>query len=155
MTASVPSQNQSLVRLDNQLCFVLHACTRSLAKAYQPLLKALGLTYTQYLVMMVLWEWAAHAPAEPTVKALGERLYLDSGTLTPLLKRLEKSGMITRRRSSADERLVLIEATARGLGLESQAIDYLCQWREAFGGVDAGSLRTELSRLLAALTAAR
>ena len=74
--------------LDDQLCFKLYAASRAVTRAYKPMLDQLGLTYPQYLVMLVLWEWHACAPPQPTVKALGERLLLDSGTLTPLLKRL-------------------------------------------------------------------
>ncbi len=78
--------------LDNQLCFKLYAASRAVTRAYKPMLDELGLTYPQYLVMLVLWEWHAAPPAQATVKALGERLLLDSGTLTPLLKRLEQLG---------------------------------------------------------------
>ena len=88
--------------LDDQLCFKLYAASRAVTRAYKPMLDQLGLTYPQYLVMLVLWEWHAVAPPQPTVKALGERLLLDSGTLTPLLKRLEQLALITRRRSTRD-----------------------------------------------------
>lgn len=92
--------------LDNQLCFKLYATSRAVIRAYKPMLDQLNLTYPQYLVMLVLWEWQAAPPLQPTVKALGERLMLDSGTLTPLLKRLEQLGMLVRQRSSEDEREV-------------------------------------------------
>ncbi len=92
--------------LDNQLCFKLYAASRAVIRAYKPMLDQLNLTYPQYLVMLVLWEWQAAPPLQPTVKALGERLLLDSGTLTPLLKRLEQLGMLVRQRSSEDEREV-------------------------------------------------
>ncbi|MVW77168.1 MarR family winged helix-turn-helix transcriptional regulator [Pseudomonas xionganensis] len=90
--------------LDNQLCFKLYAASRAIIRAYKPMLEQLGLTYPQYLAMLVLWEWQQSPPAQPTVKALGERLQLDSGTLTPLLKRLEQLGLLQRKRSAADER---------------------------------------------------
>ena len=89
--------------LDNQLCFKLYAASRAVTRAYKPMLDELGLTYPQYLVMLVLWEWHAAPPAQATVKALGERLLLDSGTLTPLLKRLEASGLVARIRDVTDE----------------------------------------------------
>ncbi|PZR39611.1 MAG: MarR family transcriptional regulator, partial [Ectopseudomonas oleovorans] len=87
------------LQLDNQLCFKLYAASRAVIRAYKPMLDALGLTYPQYLVMLVLWEWQERAPEPPTLKALGQRLQLDSGTLTPLLKRLEQLGLVQRRRA--------------------------------------------------------
>ena len=91
MTASHDLEAQLL--LDNQLCFKLYAASRAVIRAYKPMLEELGLTYPQYLAMLVLWEWQAQPPEQATVKALGERLMLDSGTLTPLLKRLEQLGL--------------------------------------------------------------
>jgi DNA-binding MarR family transcriptional regulator len=105
-----------VLRLDQQLCFALYNASRSLTRAYAPLLEPLGLTYPQYLAMMVLWE-----QKEASVKVLGERLGLDSGTLTPLLKRLEQRGLVTRRRDPADERVVLVELTAEGQKLRAKA----------------------------------
>lgn len=105
-----------LLRLDNQLCFPLYACSKEVVRSYQPLLGPLGLTYTQYLCMMVLWEEGA-----ATVSHLGERLYLDSGTLTPVLKKLEKSGYITRERSVADARVLEVHLTPKGLDLRDRA----------------------------------
>jgi MarR family transcriptional regulator, organic hydroperoxide resistance regulator len=102
--------------LDNQLCFKLYAASRAMIRGYRPMLEQLGLTYPQYLVLMVLWEWQALPPLHATVKALGERLRLDSGTLTPLLKRLEQQGLVLRRRSTLDEREVLLELTQAGPG---------------------------------------
>ena len=104
------------LRLDQQLCFALYSASRSLTRAYAPLLEPLGLTYPQYLVMLVLWE-----DKSASVKALGERLALDSGTLTPLLKRLEKRGLITRRRDPDDERVVRIDLTPDGQKLRARA----------------------------------
>ena len=94
------------LNLDSQLCFKLYAASRAVIRAYKPMLDQLGLTYPQYLVMLVLWEWQEKAPEQPTVKALGERLALDSGTLTPLLKRLEAERFKTSPDAS-DEAIVL------------------------------------------------
>jgi DNA-binding MarR family transcriptional regulator len=102
--------------LGQQLCFALYNASRALIRAYGPLLEPLGLTYPQYLVMLVLWE-----EDSASVKALGERLALDSGTLTPLLKRLEQRGLVTRRRDPEDERVVRIELTPEGTKLRDRA----------------------------------
>ncbi|KAF1022846.1 MAG: Organic hydroperoxide resistance transcriptional regulator [Pseudomonas sp.] len=107
--------------LDNQLCFKLYAASRAVTRAYKPMLDQLGLTYPQYLVMLVLWEWQQTEKLQPTVKALGERLMLDSGTLTPLLKRLEQLSLVRRQRSSVDEREVHLGLTPAGLALHDQA----------------------------------
>lgn len=105
------------LKLENQLCFPLYAASREVIKRYHPHLQALGLTYTQYIAMMVLWE-------EKTVsaKALGKRLFLDSGTLTPVLKSLEEKGFARRRRSPEDERVLLVELTGQGAALREQAV---------------------------------
>jgi DNA-binding MarR family transcriptional regulator len=103
--------------LDRQVCFPLYAATNLLNRLYGPVLRELGLTYPQYLVMLVLWE------QEPqTVGALGARLYLDSGTLTPLLKRMENAGFVTRKRDPRDERRVMIGLTERGKALRADAL---------------------------------
>ncbi|TBU72930.1 MarR family winged helix-turn-helix transcriptional regulator [Phytopseudomonas daroniae] len=102
------------LKLDQQLCFKLYAASRMVVRAYKPMLDRLELTYPQYLVMLVLWEWDEVPPAQPTVKALGERLLLDSGTLTPLLKRLQHAGLVERRRCAEDEREVHLAITAAG-----------------------------------------
>lgn len=102
--------------LKNQLCFPLYACAREIVKRYKPFLDPLGLTYTQYLVMMVLWE-----KRQVTAKALGDCLLLDSGTLTPLLKKLEAKGLLTRTRSPEDERNLLVTVTASGEALKKEA----------------------------------
>lgn len=104
------------LRLDQQLCFALYQAQRALTRAYAPLLEPLGLTYPQYIVMLVLWEHDGLA-----VKELGERVALDSGTLTPLLKRLELQGVLTRSRSAEDERVVLLHLTAPGRALRARA----------------------------------
>lgn len=103
--------------LDAQLCFALYSASLAMTKLYKPLLEPLGLTYPQYLVMLVLWE----ADGQP-VSAIGERLTLDSGTLTPLLKRLEAAGLVQRLRDAADERRVLIQLTAEGRALKAKAL---------------------------------
>ncbi len=143
-----------MIRLDEQLCFMLYAGSRAMTKAYQPMLKALKLTYPQYLVMMVLWEWAETAPDEPTVKALGARLRLDSGTLTPLLKRLEVSGLVIRRRDRDDERRVFVTATAPGLALEEQAASWVSDARQALKSTDLDlpRLRQDLQMLMGLLS---
>ncbi|MDI2591202.1 MarR family transcriptional regulator [Pseudomonas sp. 681] len=106
--------------LDSQLCFKLYAASRAVIRAYKPMLDELGLTYPQYLAMLVLWEWQASAPGQPTVKALGERLALDSGTLTPLLKRLEQLQLVRRQRSTRDEREVHLSLSPAGKALREQ-----------------------------------
>ena len=105
------------LKLDNQLCFPLYAAAREIIKQYHEPLQAIDLTYTQYIAMMVLWE-----EKEITTKALGKRLHLDSGTLTPVLKSLEKKGHIAKRRDKADERLVICTLTARGKALREKAL---------------------------------
>ena len=104
------------LRLENQLCFPLYACAKEITRRYRKPLEPLGLTYTQYIVMMVLWEYG-----EMSVKAMGELLYLDSGTLTPVLKRLEKQGLISRRRADEDERVVFISLSPEGEALKQEA----------------------------------
>ena len=105
-------QNYDALKIENQLCFPLYACSREVIKQYKPYLDKMDLTYTQYVVMLALWE-----EKEMTVKALGDRLYLDSGTLTPLLKKLETKGYITRTRSRKDERNLLVGVTESGAAL--------------------------------------
>ena len=102
--------------LDNQLCFALYSTSLAMTKFYKPLLEALGLTYPQYLVMLVLWE-----QDDVSVSALGERLFLDSGTLTPLLKRIETAGLLVRTRATDDERRVQIVLTPAGRQLRARA----------------------------------
>ena len=104
------------LRLDHQLCFPLYACARKVTQAYTPFLKPLGLTYTQYLVMLVLWESDGLRVTE-----LCERLYLDTGTLTPVLKKMEQAGLLDRRRSVQDERQVEVFLTQAGQDLKEQA----------------------------------
>jgi DNA-binding MarR family transcriptional regulator len=115
-----------LLKLDNQLCFAIYACSRSLTRIYRPLLNQLGVTYPQYLVLLVLWE-----RKQQSVTELGEQLFLDSGTLTPLLKRMESSGLVQRIRSREDERKVLVQVTEKGEALKEHACEIpekmLCQ----------------------------
>ncbi len=111
------SDKFDMLRLENQLCFPLYVCAKEVVKAYTPLLAELDLTYTQYITMMVMWEHK-----ELKVKEVGAYLYLDSGTLTPLLKRLEEKGYITRRRSADDERDLIVTLTQKGAALREQAL---------------------------------
>ncbi|MGE5158323.1 MAG: MarR family winged helix-turn-helix transcriptional regulator [Gemmatimonas sp.] len=110
------SQTEAQLMLGNQLCFAIYSTAHAFNRVYKPLLDRLGLTYPQYLVMLVLWERDGVA-----VKDVGERLFLDSGTLTPLLKRLETAHLIKRTRSSRDERQVLVALTAQGQALREKA----------------------------------
>ena len=106
------------LKLSNQLCFPLYACSREVMKRYTPYLDELGLTYTQYVALMVLWERGS-----VTVKDAGILLHLDSGTLTPLFKRLEEKGLVTRSRSQADERSLIVSITEAGEALRERAVD--------------------------------
>ncbi len=117
-----PDGVEESLLLDNQLCFKLYAASRAVIRGYRPLLEQIGLTYPQYLVMLVLWEWHASPPEQPTVKALGDRLLLDSGTLTPLLSCLEQLGLVDRRRASHDEREVHLTLTVPGITLRERVI---------------------------------
>ena len=105
------------LKLENQLCFPLYAASREVIKRYHPYLTELGLTYTQYIAMMVFW-----ADGKINVKELGQKLFLDSGTLTPVLKSLEDKGYVKRRRSSEDERVLIVEITEAGEALKEQAV---------------------------------
>jgi MarR family transcriptional regulator, organic hydroperoxide resistance regulator len=113
---SMPADPHAMQRLDHQLCFALYSSSLAMTKLYKPVLAPLGLTYPQYLVLLVLWETDAVGVGE-----LGERLYLDSGTLTPLLKRLEAAGLVTRRRAADDERRVVVALTPAGRALRRKA----------------------------------
>ncbi|GAA0070557.1 MarR family transcriptional regulator [Clostridium sardiniense] len=106
------------IKLDNQICFSLYAASREIIKLYKPVLDKYNLTYTQYITMLVLWE-----EEKSTVKGIGKRLHLDSGTLTPLLKKLESMGLITRYRDSKDDRVVIAELTKEGKELKEEIID--------------------------------
>lgn len=105
------------LKIENQLCFPLYVASKEVVRAYKPFLDALDLTYTQYIAMSMLWEHK-----KMSVKELGEKLYLDSGTLTPVLKTLEKKGYVTRKRSFIDERVLDVELTEVGQNLKKEAI---------------------------------
>ena len=113
---SVKRDKYDCIRLENQICFPLYACAKEVIRQYRKPLENLNLTYTQYLVMMVLWEFGGMTEGE-----LGRKVYLDSGTLAPLLKRMEKQGYITRIRPETNERKLLVELTAAGHALKDQA----------------------------------
>jgi DNA-binding MarR family transcriptional regulator len=115
MARKAPGGDQML-RLDNQICFAVYSAAHAFNRVYKPLLDRIGLTYPQYLVMLALWE----RDGVP-LKEIGERLFLDSGTLTPLLKRLESAGLVKRSRSTEDERQVMIALTAQGQALKDKA----------------------------------
>src|SRR5689334_6592618 len=112
----VRKSGSDLLLLGNQLCFAVYSTAHAFNRFYKPLLDRLGLTYPQYLVMLVLWEQDGMS-----VKEIGERLFLDSGTLTPLLKRLEAAGLVKRTRSTEDERQVIVALTAQGEALKEKA----------------------------------
>lgn len=107
-----------VLKLDNQICFPLYAVSKEIVRKYTPFLNEIDLTYTQYIVMMVMWEHK-----EVSVKELGQKLLLDSGTLTPLLKTLEKKGLVTRQRSKTDERFLVVSITEEGMKLREQAVE--------------------------------
>ena len=138
------TQNEAL-KLENQLCFPLYAAARKVIGLYTPFLKPLGITYTQYIVFLVLWEEDGI-----TVGELGKKLSLDNGTLTPLLKKMEQQGFIKRLRSTADERVVIISLTTAGLALREQARDIPSCISQQIGlpPEDAGVLYRLLYRLL-------
>ena len=137
-------------RLHEQLCFALYSASKAVAGTYRPLLKELGLTYSQYLVLLALWEHDSL-----TVAALGGHLGLDSGTLSPLLKRLEGAGHVARVRTESDERVVRVDLTAAGRSLESLLAPVRARV-EASTGLSAGeftALRAQLDKLTATLAA--
>ena len=140
---------ENLLALDNQVCFALYAVNRAVTARYRPLLAELDLTYPQYLVMLVLWEAAAR-DERLRVSTIGDKLRLDSGTLTPLLRRLEQRGLVSRKRSTEDERVVTVALTEGGEAMQEQArevpVRLLCEL-----GVDGGQaarLREDLRQLL-------
>lgn len=111
------SDKYDVLKLENQLCFPLYACAKEVIRMYKPFLDELDLTYTQYIALMVLWEHK-----EISVKELGEYLYLDSGTLTPVLKKMEQKGYINRSRSKEDERVLVVTLTEKGGELKEEAV---------------------------------
>lgn len=151
MTASSTAAEADWLRLDRQICFSLHAASRAFNGVYRVVLKDLGLTYPQYLVMLVLWEHG-----DLPVKKLGERLRLDSGTLSPLVKRLEAAGLVRRERSAQDERSVQVRLTEQGAALRERALEVPRRIARATG-LDLAQiteLHERLDRLTAALDAA-
>ncbi len=114
----MPGDKYESLKLENQLCFPLYAAAREVVRRYTPYLNELGLTYTQYVTMMVMWEHKSL-----TVKAAGDLLHLDSGTLTPLFKKLEEKGLVTRVRSQTDERNLIVTVTEAGEALKDRAVD--------------------------------
>ena len=106
------------LKLENQLCFPLYACAKEIVRGYTPLLEPLGMTYTQYIAMMVLWEHKSIS-----IKDMGKLLYLDSGTLTPMLKKMERNGWLCRKRSQDDERVVIISITDKGEAMQEKAAE--------------------------------
>ena len=144
--ATLSAADAALVQLDQQLCFKLYAASRLMIKAYKPMLDDLEITYPQYLVLMVLWE----SGAEITVGELGDRLLLDTGTLTPLLKRMQASGLVQRTRGREDERQVWVGLTSQGQSLQPRAIAWVKEARGdlASDGLDAAQLRVQLAALI-------
>lgn len=125
---AICDHDNGALALNRQLCFALYAASRAMTRAYQPMLQDLGITYPQYLVLLVLWEWdqqEVRDGADNSVGALGGRLMLDSGTLTPLLKRMEQRGLVMRRRAAWDERVTLVEVTDAGRELKPRAQDWV------------------------------
>jgi len=146
--SSVP--RSAMLQLDNQLCFALYSASLTMTKLYKPVLDRLGLTYPQYLTMLVLWE-----ANELSVSELGQRLYLDSGTLTPLLKRLEAAGWLKRERDAADERRVIVSLTPEGRKLRDKAagVPELVASAAQCSLSDLSDLKKRLQRLRSNLSA--
>lgn len=140
------------LKLDNQICFPIYAASRLITREYQPLLDELGITYPQYLVLMVLWE-----RDELTVNEIGERLLLNTNTLTPLLKRMEAQGLITRERSKVDERQVIVALTGPGHALQEAAAEIPAKLVAGLSEQDTDvaalhTMVTELNRIIGYLT---
>lgn len=135
---------EDLLKLDKQLCFALYSASLAMTKVYKPMLAPLGLTYPQYLVMLLLWE-----QDDRTVNELGQMLHLDSGTLTPLLKRMEGQGLLTRHRDTQDERRVRVRLSETGRALKSEAaevpVNMACQLQ--LGSSEIEALRQQLQAL--------
>ena len=144
MEKGIEGSQESLLKLEHFLCFAIYSTANAVARAYQPRLAAIGLTYPQYLVMVVLWQ-----EENQTVRAIGYKLSLDTGTLTPLLKRLESAGLIARRRDTVDERQVRISLTNEGRALRNRAEAVPIAMGKAFGYTlaEAESMRSKLLAL--------
>lgn len=151
MEEPTAAQADELLKLENQLCFPLYVASKEVIKKYRPLLEPLGLTYTGYITMMALWE-RDHV----NVKELGHRLYLDSGTLTPLLKRLEKAGYITRNKDPEDERSLLVDLTPKGRDLKKNAACVPLGMIQGISGsdldIDIMEFKKDLDKLILLLT---
>jgi DNA-binding MarR family transcriptional regulator len=147
-TMEIPEEEK---RLEKQLCFAVYSTAHAFTRAYKPILDKVGLTYPQYLVMLVLWE-----KSELPVKTIGEQLDLDSGTLSPLLKRLEQNGLITRTRDARDERQVLVALTEKGQGMRSEVDTIMASIGQAAGCTleEMVTIREMLKGLRANLTSA-
>lgn len=139
------SNKNNPLSIDNQLCFPLYAAAKEVVKKYTPYLKPLGLTYTQYIAMMILWE-----EKEVTAAHLGERLHLDSGTLTPMLKKMEQGGLVSRQRSSVDERNLIVSITQQGEELRRKALKVPAQMAQCVGlsAEEAATLYNLLYKLI-------
>ncbi len=141
----VDKNDPELLRLDKQLCFALYACSREIIKAYKPILDPLDLTYTEYVVLMALWE-----KDKVPVKELGQKIFLDSGTLTPLLKKMAEKSLVVRERSPSDERSVIISLTSKGKGLEKKCREnpdkLICEAK--LDQVDGDALMKNLHKML-------
>lgn len=140
------------LKLEHQLCFPLYVCSKEIVRRYKPCLDELNLTYTQYIVMLVLWEHESM-----NVKELGRRLFLDSGTLTPVLKKLEMKGYITRQRSLLDERNLMITITDQGMALREKAV-FIPEKMKGCSGLEVEELKTLsglLSKILTRMNADR
>jgi len=142
------AQQYEALKLENQLCFPLYACAREVVKKYKPFLDDIDLTYTQYVTMMVLWE-----KPSVTSKEIGERLHLDSGTLTPVIKKLAEKGLVTRARSAEDERNLVVALTDAGLALRDRAACIPGQMGKCIclSPEDAGTLYRILYQLLGSM----
>lgn len=141
--------NNNYIRLDQQLCFSLYAASREVIKLYKPVLDKFDLTYTQYITMLVIWE-----EKKISVKGIGHKLHLDSGTLTPLLKKLEQRGLVTRYRDKNDDRVVIVELTAEGEALRAEMMEVperiFCQ--VGLEVDEAIALKAQLDKLINNLT---
>ncbi|MGD6966337.1 MarR family winged helix-turn-helix transcriptional regulator [Rossellomorea vietnamensis] len=133
------------LKLENQICFLLYAASREMTKQYKPILEDLDVTYPQYLVLLLLWEHESL-----TVKGMGEKLFLDSGTLTPMLKRMEEQGLLVRERSDEDQRSVSVKLTSEGQNLKQKAADIPGRILSLAGSTEEENkvLKTALLRLL-------
>lgn len=142
----------SLLKLDNQLCFAIYACSKEIVGLYRPFLDDLGITYTQYITLLALWE-----KDDIALKELGEKLFLDSGTLTPLLKKMEVAGLLYRQRSKDDERILRIRLTDKGRALKKNAHEVAQQvfCASQLSIAETVGMRDQLRDLLTRLTEAK